>query len=61
MPDDDWPEDTAQRGVILADFATNSRYGDRCVVSSIIGPASHWLHAACGIEALLAVARNVAC
>ena len=29
VPDDDWPEDEAQRGVILADFATNTRYGDR--------------------------------
>ena len=29
VPDADWPEDAAQRSVILADFATGSAYGDR--------------------------------
>ena len=29
MPDEDWPQDGAQRGVILADFASGSAYGDR--------------------------------
>ena len=29
MPDDDWPGDEQQRGVIIADFAPGSLYGDR--------------------------------
>ena len=29
VPDDDWPTDEQQRGVILADFARDTRYGDR--------------------------------
>ena len=35
MPDEDWPQDRAQRNIILGDFDMTTQYGDRRQASQI--------------------------
>ena len=41
MPDEDWPQDRAQRNIILGDFDMTTQYGDRrqASQSSSSGPS----------------------